>query len=271
MTQEDYDKMSLEELEKVIGINEEETKTEPVKEEMPATEEVKEEVAKEEVAEETQEEEIEDQSLKPFKGKTKKELIDIVKNNNEYVSKVQNDIYSLKKELEELRTKQVKSFTDEIKDKYSEEDLQVIEKIIENKLKQNEDLARSQKQIERDRNRQENENFYEELRKKDLDFVQNYEQDLIAEIKINPEKTLDSKNWVLAKYLELKNANKNVNNNLNNTVNKKDNTQKLQAKTIVSSAPHTLSVNKSVVEMTPDEYLEWASKNPEKAVQAYNT
>lgn len=266
----DYESMSIEELEQELNNidnperNENENKlveTEKENIEDKTQSEDKNEILEnkddiEEKKEEDDESLYNDPFYRPFKGKTKKEMLEILRNNATYVSKKDNENHQLKSELEKIKSRARETEDDDLKS-YDKKDLEVIERIVERKLESDRLEKQRQKEAEIARLKQSNEEDFDTIRSNDPIFAKTIEPKLIEAIRMNAENTIQKKGWVMSFYISEKN--KGVENNGKDLSKKK-----MNAATVTSSGSSTMPV-KAEKEMSPDEWLEWALKNPEKA------
>jgi len=243
-TQEkDSKSVETEEIEKEVAIEEntkeEETNKEEVNEEK---KELKEDINKEDIDEKI----FDNPFYKPFKGKSKIEMLEILRNNATYVSQKDNENYRLKTELESLKSK-VQQDDDEDFESYDKKDIAVIEKVITRTLEKKEKELQMQKNAEIEVNKKANEEYFELIKKNDSEFVESITNKLVDEIRKDINSTLYSKNWVLNYYIKEKNK-------IVTKESKPDITKKKQAATI--SGNNSIQTVKSENEMTADEWLD---------------
>ncbi len=174
MSETNLEEMSLDELDSLLSESEGKSKPKPetdVKAE-PDTEDkavdsevdsstVEEEDSKPEAEEEPegkpQEEEKvdEEDSIEPqYRGKSKADILEMQRNANRKISQQNNEIYHLKKRMEEISQRQekrveekVKDPLDEIRERYAEEDLNAIETLVNRAISKKMLLYRKRKRL----------------------------------------------------------------------------------------------------------------------------
>lgn len=280
-----FKEMNTEQLEQFInssnanGINEESSNTEEVSNvEISETEEqiVEEaevtEESKEDKPKETEEETTKTADEKPFyKNKTREEIIEMQENATKKISRQENELYNMRKELADIRKQISKnqeskenSEIDDILSEYSEDDRKAIEVLIEKKLKDKEAFNNQQSEEQLRLTEKENESFWANAKVIiDPSYQKDIEESLITEIRTKGQKdTLHKPGWVkdyVQKQLEnIRNSGEVKSSSKNNLVKKK-----VKAATITGGSSVSTSngwKGKPEPKNSAD-YREWAKEN----------
>lgn len=223
MAELDFDNMSEEELENfvanansedIIEDNTEPEPTEPEAEEEPKAEEEpeQEQEQEQEQEEEKPEEELEEDEF--TRGKSRKDLLEIIKNGTQKISKQNNEINDYRTKYEQVTSKYtekleekkipVKDELADLMDKYDPEDLGAIKKIVAATLKSDRDRQAEQAKQERLKSESANEEVWAMVQKTDPSFYQQYSAQIIEEVRKDRNATLAKPGWVLERVLSLK-------------------------------------------------------------------
>ena len=202
--------MTEEQLEALINAKPEETTEESsvadetVEEEKEGTSEET-ETQDETVAEPITEDEVDDPY---FRGKTKKEMYEIIKQNNAMISRQSNKEHEIMKRLEQLeqlknKVEEKKAedelyFVDESGKKvpYDKRDIEVIEKLVDRKLEYSSRAKREQEVKQKADNVQDNEQAWADLSIYNPSLKAEIQEKVLAEIQRDKASTLESKGWL---------------------------------------------------------------------------
>lgn len=284
----DLESMSQEDLERFINSegqpSDESTTQEPEQETQEDTtldpeEELQEEV-QEEDPEATEEVQPEDDGLpERYKGKTAKELVDIIEQQKRYESQRGAEIGQLRSELSNLQNninekfegfepktkEEKKDFVSELVSEYgyNENDIKVINRLVEHKAKEiitQQEQERKQKQQEKsERVKQDNLNFWKQVRGL-LPNENELDEALAEAYRLDPENTLTKPGWVES---YIKSYSKNSPSESKQTINKVNGAKKRAAKTVTVKSASRPSGN-----MPSKADLD--SKDPETYRRAWN-
>jgi len=267
----DLNSMSMDDLDSLLNeaegkpTEEAEPETDqPKQEEVQESEAVEEDQPQEEVQEEpksqTQETVDEDESqVEPqYRGKTREDLLDMQRNANRKISQQSNEIYHLKKKMEEFMQSQKERATNEahkseeedLLSKYEPEDIDAIDKLLEKKLKDRENQKVAQVNAEREKAMAEHDEMWDNLKIFNPTFFQSIEQEAIAIMKSDTANTYHQKGW-MKKFIADRLKGTQVAKPVQKSVNKK------RGSTVTGGGVSKNSnqrVNKSVTDMTAQEY-----------------
>jgi len=264
-TEIDYDSMSLEDLERELDKIDQPTPE--IQENNIETEEIqteKEEPETSKVIENEEDALYNDPFYRPFKEKSKTDMLKILRDNATYVSQKDNENYKLKTELETLKTRvqETPKMDDELKE-YDQKDVEVIKKLVKTQLEEERQQELRQAESRLLSIRQQNETMFESLKSSDPEFAETIKTDLIEAIKKDMGSTLNQENWVLNYYIQAKNK------VVNTQVKNKDNlvSKKLSASTVTGNGNVGVTQTFNPNTLSPDEWYDWAIKNPDKTIK----
>jgi hypothetical protein len=276
----DFNAMSEEELATFINsandeepvINEEVVEEpEQAEEDSETVEETEEEVVSEESEDDKPEEAVEsDDDLPFYKGKSREDIIDMQENAKRKISRQENELNSLRKEIESIKNslsdKKEQANAEELDEflnQYDTEDRKAIEVIIDKKLRDIETAKVRQTEEQQQTTVQENERFWSDA--KDFIDPQTYNQvqeSLIKEMQNKgKESTLYKPNWVKDfvrnQIQSLKNDSEAKATSKTNLIKKK-----AKAATVTGGSANTGNNWKGKPEPEdPEEYRHWAKAN----------
>lgn len=177
----------------------------------------------EEVAEDSQESEsIEETTVKPqdeddesdiepqYRGKTKREVLDMQRHANSKISKQQNEIHHLKQQMEEFKRSQELAERQKIENKeeedllanYDENDISAIEKIVQRKLEQRDASRRKQTKAQIEEAISDNEKVWENLEVFNPDLYSKIQEKTMDAIRSDKDNTLHQKGWLKQYIIE---------------------------------------------------------------------
>lgn len=279
MSETNLEEMSLDELDSLLSESEGKSKPKPetdVKAE-PDTKDkavdsevdsstVEEEDSKPEAEEEPegkpQEEEKvdEEDSIEPqYRGKSKADILEMQRNANRKISQQNNEIYHLKKRMEEISQRQekrveekVKDPLDEIRERYAEEDLNAIETLVNRAISKKNAAIQEEKRAQREAIMKEHDEMWENFKLFNPALHEKIGPEAIRLMKANEADTYQRKGWLREFIAESS---------------KKGAAEvKPVQKSVVKKRTPTISggggagssgkINKSVEEMSPDEFLQ---------------
>ena len=193
------------------------------------------------------------------RGKSRSDILKMLADSQQMISRQGNEKHEFKKELQELRDRIEKPVVaekkDELMDKladYNQEDIAIIREIIKS---ENQNIKKS-KQVESEKvvkaNTEANEMYWNILEKIDPTTSAEIKEDVLKSIQSDISSTLQQSGWLESYVMNYK-ASKTV------PVKNKPNltTKKLKAKT-AGSGSKKVSTSKSVASMTAEEYAEHA-------------
>ncbi len=223
MSETNLEEMSLDELDSLLSESEGKSKPKPetdVKAE-PDTEDkavdsevdsstVEEEDSKPEAEEEPegkpQEEEKvdEEDSIEPqYRGKSKADILEMQRNANRKISQQNNEIYHLKKRMEEISQRQekrveekVKDPLDEIRERYAEEDLNAIETLVNRAISKKDAAIQEEKQAQREAIMREHDEMWENFKLFNPALHEKIGPEAIRLMKANEASTYQRKGWL---------------------------------------------------------------------------
>jgi len=227
------------------------------------------------------EETIADEEVKPqknnfFDGKSNDELINIIENGTKKISQQENNINTLKKQVEEL-TKLTQQFNREkekesIEDKYSNydpSDVETIKSLAQEEYQRLKNQEIKQNEQELENNFRENDNAYriieENLMELNPELLPAFQAELQKRIEqYGQNSTINKKGWIQTVKKEIFPKIKNQNSS-SNQIQKKNN---VLARKVKANSPQTNSTanNSNSWEgkpqpKTPNEYREWYNAN----------
>lgn len=270
----DLDSMSIEELDSLL--NETEGKGSVETETKETQQEEKEETIETSEAEESsenQESEPEEstegetekkdsnetEDIEPqYQGKSKDDLLEMQRNANRKISQQNNEIYHLKKRIEEIaentkkQTQEIKtSAEDDLLSNYAEEDKKAINLLLEKALakKEQEELDKKTAQIEQVR--QEHDKMWDDLALFNPALFSSIKDKAMDTMKADIENTYHKKGW-LKKFIT-------ENNKGTETAKPVSKPKVKKVATTISSSGASITgqiINKRVDDMSPDEYVQ---------------
>lgn len=201
----------------------------------------------------------EQEDIEPqYRGKTKDEILDMQRNANRKISQQNNEIYHLKKKVEELSeySKKQSESTEELKDdlleRYNKEDIEAVNKIIENHLSRIETLKLEKDKAERESVISEHEEMWENLKVFNPVLFESIEDEAIQLMKKDLDNTFHKKGWMKTYIIQ-------KSKEFSNSQPKERRVVRKKAVTISGNGVGSTSgkiINKSVDDMTADEYLQ---------------
>ncbi len=223
MSETNLEEMSLDELDSLLSETEGKSKPKPetdVKAE-PDTEDkavdsevdsstVEEEDSKPEAEEEPegkpQEEEKvdEEDSIEPqYRGKSKADILEMQRNANRKISQQNNEIYHLKKRMEEISQRQekrveekVKDPLDEIRERYAEEDLNAIETLVNRAISKKDAAIQEKKEAQREATMREHDKLWEDFKLFNPALHEKVGPEAIRLMKADESSTYQRKGWL---------------------------------------------------------------------------
>ena len=277
----DLDEMSLDDLDSLLSESEGKPKPKPetdIKAE-PNTEVDKEvdsvdssTVEEEDSKPETEEEEPkgkpeeedkvdEEDSVEPqYRGKSKDDILEMQRNANRKISQQNNEIYHLKKRMEEISQSQEKRVEekvkvdplDEIRERYAEEDLNAIETLVNRAMSKKDAAIQEKKEAQREAIMKEHDKLWEDFKLFNPALHEKVGPEAIRLMKADESSTYQRKGWLREFIAESS---------------KKGAAEvKPVQKSVVKKRTPTISggggagssgkINKSIEEMSPDEFLQ---------------
>ena len=145
---------------------------------------------------------------KPFyKGKTREELIEMVENGTKKISKQNNEIHDFRGRLESLEQtkkqeidKSQESVEQELLNRYNEEDITVVAKIVERELSKKDKLKQQAEQKQKETNAQENEAFWSSLIAINPELAKEMESEIHDKMLKDRDNTYFKPGWVQQFY-----------------------------------------------------------------------
>jgi hypothetical protein len=218
------------------------------------------------------EDEIEDPY---FRGKSRKDMYEIIKQNNAMISRQSNKEHEIMKRLEQLevlksKIEQKKEVDEELfyvdeggkKVPYDKRDIEVIEKLVERKLEYRTKAQQEQEKKQREQNVQDNESFWADLSIYNPVLKADIQEKVLSEIQKNRTATLENKGWLKSFVASQSQARQPV------TAPVLDKQKKLKATTVTSGSMSKPVIKKSVDQMDADEYLNYMASQGIKIPRA---
>jgi hypothetical protein len=221
-------------------------------------------------------EEVKPQTNKFFDGKSNDELINIIENGTKKISQQENNINTLKKQVEEL-TQLTQQFNrekekEDIEDKYSNydpSDVEAIKSLAQEEYQRlkNQEIKQTEQELEN--NFRENDNAYriieENLMELNPELLPAFQGELQKRIdQYGQNSTINKKGWIQAVKKEIYAKIKNQNSS-SNQIQKKNN---VLARKVKANSPQTSSTNNNSNSWkgkpqpnTPKEFREWVKVN----------
>ena len=208
----------------------------------------------------------------PFMKKKKaKDLLEMHQNASKKISQQDNklhmqnsEIYQMRKQLEELQSqhkanseKVIQSADDEMLSKYQKEDIDAINRIIERNIQKREQSKFQETQAERETVAKEHDEIWDNLQTFNPQLFLSIKEDAMNTMQADPANTYQKKGWLKQFILMQAQASVNTGDNGQTTQNKTG--VKRRAVTVGSgSKANTKTARKSVDDMSPDEYADYA-------------
>lgn len=269
----DLDNMSTDELDRFLSETEAGTVSEPepiddsgsVEEEdvETSTDNVEEQEVEPEPEEVKPDNDLEDENIPPqYRGKTKKDFLDMQLHANSKISKQENEIYHLQQKLKEIQEQQqqvsqksVKVEEDDVFSKYEQEDLNTIRKLVQLELEEKNRIVMEQTEQQRKAIAQEHDEIWENLKIFNPALFNDIEKDAIEEMKSSADSTYFRKGW-LKDYISTKAQSYMENGSSSKKDSKAAVKRKVAASTVGGSSSGIASkkINKNIDDMTASEY-----------------
>ena len=278
MSETNLEEMSLDELDSLLSESEGKSKPKPetdVKAEPEPDKAVDSEVDSSTVEEEDSKPEAEEEpegkpeeeekvdeedSIEPqYRGKSKADILEMQRNANRKISQQNNEIYHLKKRMEEIYQSQEKRVEekvkvdplDEIRERYAEEDLNAIETLVNRAMLKKDAAIQEEKQAQREAIMKEHDDLWENFKLFNPALHEKVGPEAIRLMKADESSTYQRKGWLREFIAESSKGAAEV---------------KPVQKSVVKKRTPTISggggagssgkINKSVEEMSPDEFLQ---------------
>ena len=210
-----------------------------------------------------------------FRGKSRKDMYEIIKQNNAMISKQSNKEHEIMKRLEQLevlksKIEQKKEVEEDLfyvdeggkKVPYDKRDIEVIEKLVERKLDYRTKAQQEQEKKQRETNVQENEAFWADLTIYNPALKSEIQEKVLGEIQKNRTATLENKGWLKSFVASQSQVRQPV------TAPVLDKQKKLKATTVTSGTMSKPVIKKSVDQMDADEYLNYIESQGTKIPRA---
>jgi hypothetical protein len=276
----DLDSMSIEDLDSMLNESEgnpqapevAETKEEvqEIQEEAietsPSDESLTEEVVESEPEGKPDEEQTEEQGseVEPqYRGKSKEDLLEMQRNANRKISQQNNEIYHLKKKMDEFfesqnkRSEELKSEPKEdVLSRYEKDDINAIQTLIERSFEQRESAKLEKTKAEKESAMAEHDQMWDSLKILNPELFRSIEGEALDLMRSDAANTYESKGWMKKFISERVKGNSNQVKPAAKPVVKKRTTTVRSSSSVPSKV-----INKSVDNMTADEYAQFmASK-----------
>tara|TARA_R110002012_G_scaffold16769_4_gene64177 strand:- start:2639 stop:3514 length:876 start_codon:yes stop_codon:yes gene_type:complete len=202
----------------------------------------------------------EEDSVEPqYRGKSKDDILEMQRNANRKISQQNNEIYHLKKRMEEISKSQekrveekVKDPLDEIRERYAEEDLNAIETLVNRAMSKKDAAIQEEKQAQLEATMREHDKLWEDFKLFNPALHEKVGPEAIRLMKADESSTYQRKGWLREFIAESS---------------KKGAAEvKPVQKSVVKKRTPTISggggagssgkINKSVEDMSPDEFLQ---------------
>tara|TARA_R110002051_G_scaffold324801_1_gene423824 strand:- start:1470 stop:2351 length:882 start_codon:yes stop_codon:yes gene_type:complete len=202
----------------------------------------------------------EEDSVEPqYRGKSKDDILEMQRNANRKISQQNNEIYHLKKRMEEISQSQekrveekVKDPLDEIRERYAEEDLNAIEALVNRAMSKKDAAIQEKKEVQKTAIMKEHDEMWENFKLFNPALHEKVGPEAIRLMKADESSTYQRKGWLREFIAESS---------------KKGAAEvKPVQKSVVKKRTPTISggggagssgkINKSIEEMSPDEFLQ---------------